>query len=74
MSGEPINIKYYNVELYSTYQRHSTLTMYQDVEENNEYEVRPPSHKHRVHKEKNTIFKLATGREWICSQATKAQA
>ena len=40
---------------YSTHQRHSTPTKYEDEEEDdNEEEVRPPSHKHRVNKEKKT--------------------
>ena len=51
ISGEPLKIKYSNVAPYSTYQRHSTPTKYEDEEKNDdEKEVLPPSHKHRVHK------------------------
>ena len=55
ISGEPLQIKYSTVELYSTHQRHSTPTKYDDDEEDNgEEEIRPPSHKLRVHKDKKT--------------------
>ena len=41
--------------LYDTHQRHSTPTKYEDeAEDDNEEEVRPPSHKHRVNKDKKT--------------------
>ena len=36
---------------YSTHQRHSTPTKY---EEEDDEEVHPPSYKHRVHKDKKT--------------------
>ena len=40
---------------YSTYQRHSKPTRYEDEEEDDDNEdVRLPSHKHRVHKDKKT--------------------
>ena len=49
ISGEPLKIKYSNVAPYSTHQRHSTPTKYEDEEEDDdEEEVQPPSHKHRV--------------------------
>ena len=52
ISGEPLKIKYSNVAPYSTHQRHSTPTKYEDDEEDdNKEEVRPPSHKHRVNKD-----------------------
>ena len=52
---EPLKIKYSSVAPYSIYQRHSTPTKYEDEEENdNEEEVRPPSHKHWVNKDKRT--------------------
>ena len=52
-SGEPLKIKYSNVAPYRTHQRHSTPTTYKDEEKNNNVEeVHPPSHKHRVHKDK----------------------
>ena len=55
ISGELLKIKYSSVVPYSTHQRHSTLTKYEDEEEDdNEEEVRPPSHKHRVNKDKKT--------------------
>ena len=55
ISGEPLKIKYSNVAHYSTHQRHSTPTKSEDVEEDdNVEEVRQPSHKHRVHKDKKT--------------------
>ena len=55
ISGEPLKIKYSNVAPYSTHERHSTLTKYKDEEEDdNDEEVRPPSNKHRVHKDKKT--------------------
>ena len=55
ISGEPLKIKYSNVAPSSIHQRHSTPTMYEDEEEDDdEEEVRPPSHKHRVNKDKNT--------------------
>ena len=48
---------YSSVAPYSTHQRHSTPTKYEDEEENdNEEEVRPPSHKHRVNKDKKTSY------------------
>ena len=53
ISGEPLKIKYSNVAPYSTHQRHSTPTKYEDEEEDDDEEVvRPPSHKHRVNKDK----------------------
>ena len=54
ISGEPLEIKYSNVAPYSTPHRHSTLTKYEDEEEDDEEDVRPPSHKHRVNKDKKT--------------------
>ena len=49
ISGKPLKIKYSSVAPYSTHQRHSNKTMYEDEEEeDNEEEIRPPSHKHRV--------------------------
>ena len=56
ISGEPRKIKFSNVALYSTYQRHSTPTRYEDeVEDDNDDEdVRPPIHKHRVNKDRKT--------------------
>ena len=50
ISGEPLKIKYSNVAPYSTHQRHSTLTKYQDEEKDDEEKsVCPLSHKHLVH-------------------------
>ena len=55
ISGELLKIKYSSVTPYSTHQRHSTPTKYEDEEEDdNEEELRPPSHKHRVNKDKKT--------------------
>ena len=55
ISGEPLKIKYSNVAPYSTHQRHSTPTKYEDEEEDDdEEEVQAPSHKHRVQKDKKT--------------------
>ena len=55
ISGELLKIKYSSVAPKSTHQRHSTLTKYEDKEEDdNEEEVRPLSHKHRVNKDKKT--------------------
>ena len=55
ISGEPLKIMYSSVVPYSTHQRHSTPTKYEDEkEDDNEEEVRPPSHKHRVNKDKKT--------------------
>ena len=57
ISGEPLKIKYSSVAPYSTHQRHSTLNKYEDEEvDDNEEEVHPPSHKHRVNKDKKTSF------------------
>ena len=40
---------------YSTHQRHSTPTKYEDEkEDDNEEEVRPPSNKHQVNKHRKT--------------------
>ena len=76
ISGEPLKIKYSNVATNSTHQRHSTPTKYEaEKEDDEEEEVRPRSHKHRGHKDKKIIiFKLATGRNRLCSQTTRAQA
>ena len=53
ISGEPLKIKYNSVMPYSTHQRYSTPTKYEDEEQDdNEEEVRPASHKHRVNKDK----------------------
>ena len=53
--GEPLTIKYSFVAPYSTHQRHSTPTKYEDeVEDDNEEAVRRPSNKHRVNKNKKT--------------------
>ena len=55
ISGMPLKIKYGSVAPYITHQRHSTHTKYEDEKENdNEEKVRPPSHKHRVNKDKKT--------------------
>ena len=54
ISGEPLKLKYNNVAPYNTHQRHSTITKYEIEEEDDEEEVRPPSHKHRIHKAKKT--------------------
>ena len=57
ISGETLKIKYSNVALYSTHQRHSTPTRYEDEKEDDDDEdVRSPSHKHRVNKDKKTSF------------------
>ena len=53
ISGEPLKIMYSNVAPCCTHQRHSTPTNYKDEEDDdNEKEVRSPSHTHRVHKDK----------------------
>ena len=55
LSGEPHKIKHSNVAPYRTHQRHSTPSKYEDEEEDNDEEnLRPPSHKHRVNKDKKT--------------------
>ena len=55
LSGEPLKIKYSNVAPYRTNQRHSTPARYEDEEEDDDdNDVRPPSYKHRVNKEKKT--------------------
>ena len=55
ISGVPLKIKYSSVAPYNNHQRHSTLTNYEDEEEDdNDKEVRPPSHNHRVNKDKKT--------------------
>ena len=36
LSGEPLKIKYSNVALYSTYQRYSTPTKYENEEEDDD--------------------------------------
>ena len=55
LSGEPLKIKYSNVTPNSIYRRHSIQTKYEDKQEDDDEEdVRPPSHKHRVNKEKKT--------------------
>ena len=54
--GEPLKIKYSNVVPYSTHQRHSTPTRYEDEEEDDDDEnVCPPSHKHHVNKDKKIL-------------------
>ena len=55
ISVDPLKIKYSNVAPYSTHQRHSTPTKYEDEEEDDDEEdVRSPNHKHRVIKDKKT--------------------
>ena len=55
ISGEPLTIKYSNVALYSTHQRHLTPTKYEDdKEDDDEEDVCLPSHKYRVNKDKTT--------------------
>ena len=55
ISGEPLKMKYSSVAPYSTHQRHSTPTKYEDAEEDdNKEEIRPQSHKHQVNKDKKT--------------------
>ena len=75
-SGEPLKIKYNNVAPYSTQQRHSTPTKYADKEDDDkEKDVRPTSHKHRVHKDKKTSSSSLPQRvKGLCSQSTRAQA
>ena len=56
---------------YSTHQRHSTPTKYEDKEEDdNEEEVRPTSHKHRVNKDKKTssLSLLQKGKGYVHKQ------
>ena len=49
LSGEPLKIKYSNVALFSTHQRYSIPSKYEDEEEDNhEEDVCLLSHKHRV--------------------------
>ena len=56
ISDEPLERKYSSVAPHSTHQRHSTPTKYEDEkEDDNEKEVRPPSHKHRVNKNKKPV-------------------
>ena len=56
ISGKPLKTKYSNLAPYSTHQRHSTPTKYEDEEEDDDEEdVHPPSHKHRVNKNKKTL-------------------
>ena len=55
ISGELLKLKYSNVVPYSTQQRHSTPTKYEDEEKNDdEEEERPPSYKHQIHKDNKT--------------------
>ena len=56
ISGKRLKIKYSNVASYSTHKRHSTPTKYEDEEENDddEKEIRQPSLKHRIYKDKKT--------------------
>ena len=55
ISSEQLKIKYSNVAPYSSHHRHSTPTKYDDEDEDDDKEeLRPPSHKHRVHKNKKT--------------------
>ena len=57
ISGEPLKMKYSSVAPYSTHERHSTPTKYEDEEEDdNKEEVRPPHHKHRVNKDTKISF------------------
>ena len=57
ISGESLNIYYSNVAPYSTHQSHSTSTMFEDEKEDDDKaDVRPASHKHRVHKDKKTSY------------------
>ena len=61
ISGEPLKIKYSNVAPYSTQQHHSTQTKNEDKEEDDdEVDVRPPSHKYQVNKDKKTSFSSLT--------------
>ena len=61
-SNETLKIKYSIVSPYSSYQRHLKPTKYEyKNKDDDEEDVRLPSLKHRVHKDKkNIIFKLAT--------------
>ena len=52
--GEPLKFKYSNVAPYSTHQRHSTPTKYENEEEDDEEDERPSSTKHRLNKDKKT--------------------
>ena len=55
ISGEPLKIKYSNVAPYITHHRHWTPTKYEDKEEDDDEEnVRQPSHMQRVNKDKKT--------------------
>ena len=55
ISGQTYKIKHSSKAPYSTHQRHTAQTKYEDEkEDDNEEEVRPPSHKHRVNKYKKT--------------------
>ena len=54
ISDEPVKIKYSEVAPNRTHQRHSTPTKYEDEEEDDYEDVRPPSHKYRGNKDKQT--------------------
>ena len=55
ISGEHLIIKYSNVAPYSTHQRQSTPTKYDDEkEDDDEKDLNPPSHKHQVNKDMKT--------------------
>ena len=60
ISGEPLKIKYSNVAPYSTDQRHSTPTKYEDVEDDNEEDVASQGISIELIKQNNIMFKLAT--------------
>ena len=77
ISGEPLKIKISNVAPYSTHQRHSTPTRYEDEEEDDDddEDVCPPSHKHRVIKDKKTSSSSLTQKgKGYGSQVAWAQA
>ena len=74
ISGEPLKIKYSNVAPYSTHKRHSTPTKYEDEDKDDEEEIRQPSLKHRIHKDKNIFLKFCTRRKGLFSQVTRAHA
>ena len=55
ISGESLKITYSNEAPYSSPLRYSTPTKYEDEEKvDNDNDLRPPSHKHRVNNDKKT--------------------
>ena len=54
--AEPLKLKYSNIAPYNTHHRHSTPLKYEDEINDDEEDVRHPSHIYKVNKDRKTLI------------------